>query len=559
MSRPFHGRPASLVPLLVSVFVPLGMMTTLSCGEYELDIGVNLITTSCPDGDGEVDDALAHASHLEFVISGDGLSEPLISTASVEDGSAVIPGIPLAGLEPQTRLRIDVNARTGRGPHDPIQARGGAVVSLDESMTAIEVPIFLRRLDRFNYTASVHEPETCSVMNQARSGHTATSLMDGRVLIVGGSLNDSQGRSVHASAELFDPRTGEFQLLQGDAGPSQHRVFHTATLLRDGRVLVAGGERYLPGGSLRANRCAEIFDPATDTFGTPIDMTRARTRHTATAVAGDIVVLAGGYLDPTPPTDGDHPHPTETTELFFANDNGGKGAFEAGLDLPFARAEHCAVSTSSGGILVLAGGKTLNGSDVEVAGTVRYLRVRSEERVVEVLGQQRGYDMRIGRHGLVCGVTRNHRDVEQIVIAGGFRRVFGPDEGVGEDDITANVELFDSQSPQSLGDMPGGARGWLCAAQLGNVVAFMGGVGNDALPRSTADLLLQEDTGPSLQLVQGRMKDGRIHHQCTSLLDGSILVTGGEYQGEADVEQMHEGGGRYSLDTVEIYTPRRLQ
>jgi hypothetical protein len=91
-------------------------------------------------------------------------------------------------------------------------------------------------------------------MASARSGHTATLLSDGRVLIAGGT---GRGHAALASAEIFDPKTNQFAL----AGKlNQARTLHTAALLSNGKVLIAGGAATSDGsGPLLSS---ELYDPA---------------------------------------------------------------------------------------------------------------------------------------------------------------------------------------------------------------------------------------------------------------------------------------------------------
>src|SRR5262245_49606 len=98
---------------------------------------------------------------------------------------------------------------------------------------------------------------TTGQMTVTRGSHTSTLLQDGRVLIAGGSAQASLGTraEVLSSAELFDPSTEMFIA----TGPmTTARRGHTATLLPDGRVLLAGG--YDSIGPLAS---AELFDPLT--------------------------------------------------------------------------------------------------------------------------------------------------------------------------------------------------------------------------------------------------------------------------------------------------------
>ena len=102
-------------------------------------------------------------------------------------------------------------------------------------------------------------------MITTRTGHTATLLLNGKVLIAGGGTS---------SAELFDPTIGSFTPT-GDTVTSRRE--HTATLLPDGRVLIVGGFT----GDIRSNSLtasAEIYDPASGTFTALGDVSRTTQR-----------------------------------------------------------------------------------------------------------------------------------------------------------------------------------------------------------------------------------------------------------------------------------------
>ncbi len=97
-----------------------------------------------------------------------------------------------------------------------------------------------------------------------RHSHTATLLANGKLLVVGG-ISSKFGGTPISSAELFDPATGVWSAT-GSLGAG--RKGHTATLLTDGRVLVAGGVTYASGSIMPINSPSEIYDPATGVWTT---------------------------------------------------------------------------------------------------------------------------------------------------------------------------------------------------------------------------------------------------------------------------------------------------
>jgi len=124
-----------------------------------------------------------------------------------------------------------------------------------------------------------------------RNQHTATLLKSGRVLFAGGQWSGTY----FTTAELYDPATGAF-IASSDM--TVMRVFHTATLLDNGKVLLAGGQKLvsLPHGAVQSIHLAtaELYDPGTDTFAPTGDMSTGRYGHTATLLMNGEVLIAGG-------------------------------------------------------------------------------------------------------------------------------------------------------------------------------------------------------------------------------------------------------------------------
>jgi len=140
-------------------------------------------------------------------------------------------------------------------------------------------------------SAELYDPKTGTFgptgsMATPRETHTATLLADGRVLITGG--NDTGDHGV-ATAELYDPKGGTFS---PTGSMTTSRAFHTATLLSDGRVLIVGGGRAAWTDAILDT--AEIYDPKSGTFSATGAMPETRAWHTATLLADGRVLIAGG-------------------------------------------------------------------------------------------------------------------------------------------------------------------------------------------------------------------------------------------------------------------------
>jgi hypothetical protein len=129
-------------------------------------------------------------------------------------------------------------------------------------------------------------------MPQIHVNGTATLLSDGRVLIAGGLKNVGMGAPTTDTAELLDAAATKFTAVGFMA---TQRAGHTATLLSDGTVLMVGGWKGHPADDWEFYPLfAELFDPSLGTFKTTGSMSAARSGHMAFLISGNAVLVFGG-------------------------------------------------------------------------------------------------------------------------------------------------------------------------------------------------------------------------------------------------------------------------
>ena len=331
-------------------------------------------------------------------------------------------------------------------------------------------------------------------MHSARTGHTATLLKDGRVLIVGGG---------DGTAELFDPANGTFS----ETGPPvTGRLNATATLLSDGRVLIAGGLGLTAGadGFLLRLDNAEIFDPATGTFRATGNMIQARQRHTATRLSNDRVLIAGGYFDAI--------CITASAELF----DPATGTFSPTGTMLTERVFHTATLLKSGEVL-MAGGS--NGCAPDAADDPPWDPLLVELYEPGPGNFQAGSEMsttRIGHKAILLPTGK-------VLLLGGIPAVQNLHD---QPPNPSYAEEYDSAT-QNISPVPGlriSQAKYTATLLTSGKILIAGGVNEQGHPTSEAGLV---DPAIASFTATGGLVTARAGHTATLLNDGRVLVTGG--------------------------------
>ena len=166
-----------------------------------------------------------------------------------------------------------------------------------------------------------------------RVHHVATTLKNGLVLITGGQEDDG------VATELYDPKTGTFS---ATGVPKQAHYGHSSALLLDGRVLVAGGDQILH----TANPTCELYDPQTGKWTTTGDLNEGRSWAAAVTLNDGRVLLAGGLRQGVSPS-----ADSSVSELY----DPALGTWTKTPPLAVARLRHTLTKLNDGRVLLVGG------------------------------------------------------------------------------------------------------------------------------------------------------------------------------------------------------------
>jgi Ca2+-binding RTX toxin-like protein len=284
--------------------------------------------------------------------------------------------------------------------------------------------VSLNNAEVFNPATGTFSHAGIGSMSVPRAAAAAAPLPDGRVLLAGGW--DEDGRSIHPNGEVFNPTTNTFTSA-GIGSMSRPRAYAAAAPLPDGRVLVAGGGGVDTGHGATRNASAEIFDPATNSFGSAGigAMSGPRDAAAAAPLPDGRVLLAGGSAPGGCITCGDVEAPSASGEVF----NPATGTFSsAGIgSLFFPRWGAAAAPLPDRRVLVAGGGRldspdvllpvllptssaevfapvSCRGKQVTIVGSDRADRITGTRRADVIMGVG-GNDKLSGLAGndLICG------------------------------------------------------------------------------------------------------------------------------------------------------------
>jgi hypothetical protein len=321
-------------------------------------------------------------------------------------------------------------------------------------------------------------------MKTARASHSSTLLPDGKVLIAGGFGGSGTESNPYRSTEIYDPRTGGFQ----PAGNMTiGRSGHTATLLKNGALLIAGGWT----GRYNVRRSSELYDPSTGIFTSTGDMVIERAGSIAALLPDGRVLVAGG--------EDRGENALASAEIY----DPATGKFRRTGDMIEPRGEATATALRNGKVLIVGGGSG-------------HYPSQDVYRSAEV------YDPATGKFTETGQMTVGRHKHAAVLLASGKVLIVGGSDNRDWHGEYSSAEIYDPATGKfsATGTMSA-ARFKLpyAAVLLNNGTVLVSGGGSFAE--------VYDETKGSFNKVEGTLGAARFFASATVLRDGKALVTGG--------------------------------
>lgn len=357
-------------------------------------------------------------------------------------------------------------------------------------------------------------------LHVARGGHAATLLSDGKVLVAGGAGGASA--ELETSAELYDPATGQWTVTGALGVP---RTDPTATLLSNGQVLIVGGDRGEGSPqSLGLLGTAELYNPATGTWSKTGSLNTPRDGFTAMLLPSGEVLVAGGVDNAD--------NALDTAEIYDPI----KGTWRDTGSFGGARFDHAATRLADGSVLV-AGGS-------------------NDDLFLTAIGGATLYDPATGAWSGVGGLYTPRAQATatllangDVLVAGGFDNLYDPNGGAVDHVSYALADLFDPLTHwRATAPMNARRYGHSATRLTSGEVLVTGGYDLNA----KAELASTELYDPVTETwhTSASMHDARIYHTATRLADGRVLVVGGYAR--------YGGPGLVALKSAEVLQPANV-
>jgi hypothetical protein len=383
------------IGLCVALGLPLA-----SCQDENFCIAMKVMLGFCPLGSVAVP-AAPSAEATAAAVPGDiifvgGITSPGITTRNAEIFQAATKKFVATNMTATARTGIQaVGFPSGPLSHH-VLVPSGASGTIDDHHTLNFIAFTLTTLFSGEiYDSTSGAFSSSGVLTAPRLFYTATLLKDGTVLVAGGF----GGLTPLASAEIYNPATNTFTPTAG--AMRSNRALHTATLLPDGKVLIAGGITTNYG---KVTDAAELYNPHTKTFTRiPGGMGIAMAAHTAAMISGcdcdadGKVLLAGGFSGTGSIVKSAHEVSHAETVLYSASTK----TFSPGPTMQDERVFHTATTLPDGKVL-LAGG--MSGSVLFGFGDI----TGDNSHVARALKSAEIYDPQDGQMSCVGGAIGTH-------------------------------------------------------------------------------------------------------------------------------------------------------